>query len=73
MNKSRTATDTALLDLPWVENVHESNRLDAQFTITTNVSAIRPDEHLHDIENLGYTIEEISSVGNYPFRIYVDG
>lgn len=62
-----------LLDLPWIAQVRETNRPDAQFRVSTRRSIIRMDHELHEIENMGYAVESMSTGGDpIGATLYVD-
>jgi hypothetical protein len=70
MNKIQTTTD-AIEQLPWVNYITETEGEYRTHLIETNVSAVGMEREIHQLENLGATVETISGVGDYGQRIYI--
>lgn len=71
MNKQVSISDHELLALPWVELVRESRRPDVSLKVETTIGTISMDRHVHEINNLGYEVVEVSQVGHNGLSLYV--
>jgi hypothetical protein len=72
MNQIQTTTE-AIEQLPWVNYVSDLRGEHEHRThlIETNISAVDMEREIHQLENLGVTVETISGVGDYGQRIYI--
>jgi len=70
MNQIQTTTE-AIAQLPWVNYISETDDEHRTHRIETSISAVDMDREIHQLENLGATVETISGVGDYGQRIYI--
>jgi len=52
----------AVRSLPWVTLVAETERQNADYRVESDLSIVRTNHEVHDLENLGVAVESISAV-----------
>jgi len=70
MNQIQTTVE-AIEQLPWVNYITETDYGGRTHRIETSISAVDVDREIHQLENLGVTVETIAGVGDYGQRIYI--
>lgn len=63
----KTATikqDHELLDIPWIGSVRTTDMPESEHRVFCDIGSVRPNTELHTVENMGYTVQQISRVGN---------
>lgn len=71
LSETAERVDT-ILSLPWVSYVGPTDREDASHRVETELSALRSDHEIHELENAGATVMAFSAVPDKGARVYVD-
>ncbi len=57
--------------LNWVSYVAETDRDDATHRVDTDLTMVRKDYEIHDLENLGVEVTGFSAVPEHGSRVYI--
>jgi hypothetical protein len=70
-NRIPSVDVSTIEDLAWVTAVRDTNRSGADVRVETDLALVRYDHEIHDLQNLGCSIESVSGVPDHGMAVNI--